>query len=224
MLAIYKQRLVNDVIMMVQHYSPDPKSFFLSSASLWESFIVVMHTFRNIIEIIMINVTQYSAVPVTSSPTMLRFKGIYFLWGCVPTEHRNSFFHSLTSHISAVGRRWDTVVCRDFCICVERARGDPQLQPSKQRVFSALPQPTPLLVSNVSTYFPTHITSVFIHKSWTLLLSLPHSQELCVFPLFAFKYLLGATLIRTKSHHADFVIDTDSQMIYNGTPTYLTHL
>lgn len=115
-------------------------------------------------------------------------------WGHL---HRTQklFFHSLTSHISAVGKQWDTWAGGVSLILYLCRKGWWRSPAKWTKSFSTIPQPTPLLVSNVSTFLPTHITSLFIHKSWTLLLSLPHSQELCVFSLLTFKYLLGATLM-----------------------------
>lgn len=52
------------------------------------------------------------------------------------TEHRNT--HSLINQSRLSCRkavRHGLVGCLDFCICVERAHGDHQLQPSQQRVF-----------------------------------------------------------------------------------------
>lgn len=53
------------------------------------------------------------------------------------TEHRNSFFSLINqSHLSCrKAVRHGLVGCLNFCICIDRARGDHQLQPSKQRVF-----------------------------------------------------------------------------------------
>lgn len=137
MLAVKEQWLVNDVMLMLQHYSPDPKSFFIKCNTVrsdvfevdflviicdrfhWDvTYLLLKYIWMNVwpegrlFWSMLHSIQQCLSCHLRQCSKLKGFTFFEDVFRHTPEWghlHRTQklFFHPLTSHISAVGKQWD---------------------------------------------------------------------------------------------------------------------